>query len=134
MTKRMKKKSPNDLLDESMLLLEAKRDLELVHLKQGFEEVRESLKPMNIIKGTIKKATSSSDLKEGIGKTAIGVVSGFLVKNILFRKTLNPANLIARGLVQTATIGLAATNMDKLKLKGAKLLRAILPGKKPSAQ
>ena len=128
----MKKKSPNDLLAESILLLEAKRDLELFQLKQEFEEVRESLKPINIIKGTIKKATSSGDIKEGIGKTAIGAATGFLVKNILFRKTLNPANLLARAVVQTASIGLAATNIDKLKLKGAKLLRALLPGKKPS--
>ena len=123
----MKKKSPNDLLNESILLLESKRDLELIELKQGFDEVRESLKPINIIKETFKKATFSSDLKEGIGKTTIGVVSGILIKNLLFRRTLNPVKLIARGLVQTTAVGLAATNFDKIKLKGAKLLRAILP-------
>ena len=126
----MKKKSPNDLLEDSIRLLEAKRDLELIQLKQGFDEVRESLKPMNIIKETIKKATFSDDVKEGLGKTVLGVASGFLVKNLLFRNTLNPAKLVARGVVQTAAVGLTATNLDKIKLKGAKLLRAILPGKK----
>lgn len=126
----MKKKSPNDLLNDSIQLLEAKRDLELIQLKQGFEEVRESLKPMNIIKETIKKVTFSSDVKEGLGKTAIGVASGFLIKNLLFRNTLNPAKLVARGVVQTAAVGLTASNLDKIKLKGAKILRSLLPGKK----
>ena len=122
----MKTKSPNDLLDDSIQLLEAKRDLELIQLKQGLNEVLDSLKPINIIKDTIKKVTSSSDINEGIGKTALGIASGFLVKNILFRKTLNPAKLIARGMVQTAAIGLAATNFDKIKLRGHKLLHALL--------
>ena len=130
----MKKKSPNDLLNDSIQLLEAKRDLELIQLKQAFDEVRDSLKPMNIIKETIKKATFSSDVKEGLGKTALGVASGFLVKNLLFRNTLNPAKLVARGVVQTAAVGLTATNLDKIKLKGAKLLRAVLPKKRSSLQ
>lgn len=122
----MKKKSPNDLLDDSIQLLEAKRELELIQLKQGLNELLDSLKPMNIIKDTIKKVTSSSDLKEGIGKTALGVASGFLVKNIIFRKTHNPVKLVARGMVQTAAIGIATTNFDKVKLKGAKLFLALL--------
>ena len=130
----MKKKSPNDLLNDSIQLLEAKRDLELIQLKQGFDEVRESLKPINIIKETIKKATFSSGVKEGIGKTAIGIASGFLIKNLLFRKTINPAKLLARGVVQTAAVGLTATNLDKIKLKGAKLLRALLPKKQSPLQ
>ena len=126
----MKKKSPNDLLDESIQLLETRRDLELVQIKQELNGLLDNLKPINIIKNTFKKATASTDLKEGIGKTAVGVASGILVKNILFRNTLNPVKLIARGMMQTAAIGLAATNFDKMKLKGAKLLLAILPGKK----
>lgn len=130
----MKKKSPNDLLDDSIQLLEIKRDLELSQLKQGLDEALESLKPINIIKDTVRRATSSSDLKEGIGKTALGVAAGMLVKNVLFRKTLNPLKLVARGMVETAAIGVAATNFDKIKLKGAKLLRAVLPRKKHTTQ
>ena len=122
----MKKKSPNDLLDESIQLLETKRDGELIQLKEGLNELLDSLKPINIIKHTIKKATASTDLKEGIGKSAIGVASGFLVKNILFRKTLNPVKLIARGILQTVAIGFTATNFDKIKSTGKNLFHALL--------
>jgi len=121
----MKKKSPNDLLDEAIVLLEAQRDLELFQLKEQLNEVLESLKPINLIKDTIKKVTTSPDLKEGIGTTAIGVASGLLVKNILFRKTHNPLKLIVRTVLQTVAAGIATNNSDKIKSMGQKLFHAI---------
>lgn len=122
----MKKKSPNDLLDESIQVLEIKRDMELVQLKLELNGLLESLKPLNIIKNTIKKATNSSDLKEGVGKTALGVASSMLVKNVLFRNTHNPMKLIARGILETIAIGFAANSSDKIKLSGQKLLHSLL--------
>ena len=121
----MKKKSPNDLLDEEIQLLETKRDVELIQLKQELNGLLESLRPINIIKDTFKKVTDSTDIKEGIGNTAIGVASGFLVKNILFRKTLNPLKLIARVILQTVTTGVVATNSDKIKSKSQNLFHAV---------
>ena len=125
----MKKKSPNDLLDEAIELLEAKRDVELIQLKQELNGVLESLKPINIIKDTFKKMTNSTDLKEGIGDTAIGVASGLLVKNIFFRKTYNPLKLIARTILQTVVTGFAANNSSKIKSTGQNLFHAILSKK-----
>ncbi len=122
----MKKNSPNDLLDEAIDLLETKRAQELVQLKEQLNEVLESLKPINIIKDTIKKVTTSPDLKEGIGKTAIGVTSGLLVKNILFRKTHNPLKLVARTVLQAIAAGIAINNSDKIESTGLKLFHALL--------
>jgi len=121
----MKKSSPNDLLDEAIDLLESKRTLELFQLKEQLNEVFESLKPINLIKDTIKKVTTSPDLTNGIGKTAIGVVSGLLVKNIVFRKTTIPVKLVVRTLLQTAAAGIATNNFDKIKLTGQKLFHIL---------
>ena len=122
----MKKNSPNDLLDEAIDLLESKRSLELFQLKEQMNEVLDSLKPINLIKDTFKKVTTSPDLKSGIGKTAIGVASGLLVKNIIFRKTQNPFKLVVRTMLQTAAVGIAANNSDKIKSKGILLLHTLL--------
>ncbi len=122
----MKKNSPNDLLDEAIQLMETKRDMELIQIKYTLNEVLDSLKPINIIKDTFKKVTDSSDIKEGFGNTAVGVASGFLVKNILFRKTLNPIKLIARVILQTVTTGVVATNSGKIKSKSQNLFHALL--------
>ena len=122
----MKKNSPNDLLDEAIDLLETKRALELIHLKEQLNEVLESLKPINLIKDTIKKVTTSPDLKSGIGTTAIGVASGLLVKNILFRKTHNPLKLVARTMLQTVAAGIATNNSDIIKSTAQSIFHALL--------
>jgi len=128
----MKKNSPNDSLDEAIGLLETKRALELIQLQDHLNEVLESLKPINLIKDTIKKVTTSPDLKEGIGKTAIGIASGLLVKNIFFRKTRNPLKLIARTVLETIAAGIASNNSDKIKSTGQKLFHALLSKIKPN--
>jgi len=122
----MKKNSPNDSLDEAIVLLELKRDLELLQLKQQLNEVLESLKPINLIKDTFNAVTASPDLKNGIGKTVLGVASGLLVKNILFRNSYNPLKVVAGIVLQTVASGLAAKNSDKIKSTGQRLFHAIL--------
>ena len=122
----MKKNSPNDLLDEAIDLLESKRATELIQLKSHINEVLEGLKPINLIKDTFKKVTTSPDLKSGIGKTAIGIASGLLVKTLIFRKTHNPLKILARTAMQTAAVGLATYNSDIIKSKGQQLFHVLL--------
>ena len=122
----MKKNSPNDSLDEATALLETKRGQELMQLKEQLQLIHESLKPINLIKDTFEAVTVSPDLKDGIGKTAIGVASGLLVKNILFRKSRNPLKLVARIVLQTVATGIAANNSDKITSIGQKLFHALL--------
>lgn len=122
----MKKNSPNDLLDEEIEVLEIKRTQQLIQLKEQLHAVHESIKPINIIKDTVRKVTSSPDLKSGIGKTAIGVASRLLVKNLIFRKTHNPLKLFAGIVLQTVASGIASNNSDKIKSTGQKLFHALL--------
>ncbi len=119
-------KTPNELLDESIQLLEAKRDLEVIQLKLELNELVESLKPINIIKDTLKKVTNSTDIKEGIGKTAIGLASGLLVKNILFRGAHGPLKSMARNLMQIVTTGFVAKNAENLKTTAQKLFHGLI--------
>jgi len=121
----MKKLLPNNLLKETITLLEAKRDRELIELKEQFYEVKESLKPINLIKNTFKSVTASTDLKSGIDKSVIGLFSGFLVKNILFRNSYNPLKIAANIGMQIITASLAAKNSDIIKSTGQKLFQAL---------
>jgi len=121
----MKKKSPNDSLDEAIALLETKRDQELMQLKEQLHLVHESLKPINIIKDTFKAVTASPDLKNGISKTALGVASGLLVKNILFRNSYNPLKVVAGLVLQTVASGFTSKNFDKIKSTGKGIFHAL---------
>ncbi len=122
----MKKNSPNNSLDEAIALLETKRDQELNQLKEQLHEVHESLKPINLIKDTFKAVTASPDIKKGIGKTAIGAASGFLVKSILFRNSYNPLKVIASMVLQSVAAGIASNNSDKIESTGQRLFHALL--------
>ena len=122
----MKKLSPNDSLDEAIALLETKRYYELMQLKEQLHLVHESLKPINIIKDTFKAVTASPDLKNGIGKAALGVASGLLVKNILFRSSYNPLKIVAGIVLQKVASSFTVENSDKIKSTGQKLFHALL--------
>lgn len=122
----MKKNSPNAFLKESIEQLELQRTQELILLQAEVKELRESLTPSSLIKSTIKTVTDSNDLKAGIGKTVIGLATGFLIKKIFFRKTYNPLKLAAGYLLQTGVTVLVANNSDKINYVGKKLIKSVL--------
>ncbi len=122
----MKQESPNDQLKRAIMLLEIKRDEEMKDLKEHFRKTYESFKPVNLIKNTLKEVIHSPDVRNGIGKTAIGVASGYLVKNLLFRSSYNPIKIVAGVVLQTIVTRLATDNLDKIKSTGQKLVHALL--------
>jgi len=122
----MKKLSPNDSLNQAIALLEKKREEEIVDMKAQFHTLYESLKPINLIKDIFKAAIASPNLKNGIGKTMIGFVSGFLVKNIFFRKSHNPLKIVAGALLPMMASSVASNHSDQIRLTGQKLFHSLL--------
>jgi len=121
----MKKISPNEVLNNAIILLEAKRDREFFELKEQFHAVQESLKPINILKDTFNAVSTSPDIRNGIGKTLLGVTSEFLMRNIFFRKTYNPIKIIAGLALQTVVTGITTNNSEKIKSIGQKIFSSI---------
>ena len=121
----MKKNSANTLLQESIAEMEKQRAQELILLQAEVNELRESIKPINLIKNTLKSVTTSNNEKTGLGNTVIGLATGLLVKKIFFRKTYNPLKMTAGYLLQTGVTVLVANNSDKINFVGKKLLRSI---------
>ena len=110
--------------------LEEIRDKQRTELKLHFEETFDSLKPLNIIKNSFKSITHSPDLKNQFVDSGIGIASGVLVKNILFRSTHNPIKKIGVVMLQALITNLAAKNSDKIKSAGISLLSTILKARK----
>jgi hypothetical protein len=121
----MEKINKTSALYEAIALLEIKRATELRALKDQLHEGYESLKPVNILKSTIKEVTGSPDLKKGLGTAVMGIASGYLMKNILIHSAKNPLMRLAGILVQTVTTNLVVKNSDTIKDSGGKLLHAI---------
>ena len=121
----MKKTRPKEKLSKAIILLEIIRKEELNSFRRQLLLTSESLKPVNLIKSTIREFTNSVDLNNNIGSTAIGMVSGYLVKNILFRATRNPLKIIAGILLQTFVTNVATKNSDKIKESAKSILNSV---------
>jgi len=122
----MKKATPTDIINESILLLEIKREEELRALKKQFHITYESLRPINIIKNTFREITESPDLKGGIGNAAIGIGFGFLAKNILFRSSRNPIKRLISIAAQALITNVAAKHSDRIKESGKAIFQAVM--------
>ncbi len=122
----MKKRSPDTILNESIALMEIKRDLELDVLKENAHEIRENLRPLNLAKNTFSTLTGAPDIKSAIGRTVIGLISGFLFRKILIGSSHNPIKRAVGSVLQTAVVGIVANNSGKIASKGRRVLINIL--------
>lgn len=122
----MKKQTRNDKLAYDIALLELKRDQEFRELNAQFHTLYESMKPVNMIKGAIKEITGSGDAVKNVSSAAIGVTSGYLLKKILFRPTLNPLKMLAGVVLQTVATNMAAKHSEEIKSSGLKLLKVVM--------
>jgi len=121
----MTKESAMSILQNDILLQEAKRNNDFLILKEQLNTTYESLRPINFIKNTIKDVTASPDIKEGIGKTLIGIATGFLAKKIMLGSSENPIKKIAGMALQAIVTKIATNNSDKIKDSGINIFYTI---------
>lgn len=76
----------NEVLQDTITLLEQKRQKDLLELKQQLRATGQSLKPSNMIKDVVHEVTESKQLKSFLIKAAIGLAVGFAAKKFMERK------------------------------------------------
>ena len=91
----MQKISPANRLKYEIERLEELQSIQGRQLKEQFYMTYESLKPINLLKNTLKDISNSPYLIDNIIGTGMGMVSGFLTKKIfvgvsgsMFRKLI----------------------------------------------
>jgi len=105
-------------LKNAIQLLEAEQTVKGIQLKEQFHLTYESLKPINILKNTLKEVSSSPFLIDNIIGSVVGLASGYLSKKIvvggsgnIFRKFLGSllqfgvTNVVSRHSIDIKTIG-----------------------------
>lgn len=122
----MKKETDNDYLKSEIKLLKTAQSNELTLLKQQYHIAYESLKPINLLLNTVKEASTSTSLKNGIGDSMIGITTGFLTRKIVFGSLGNPLTKVLGTLFQFAITNMVANNTDLLKSKAKNLLSNVL--------
>jgi hypothetical protein len=111
--------------------LEEKQFIQKEALVDQFHETYESLKPVNIVKNQFKKLTDSmgqgfksSETKNTLINTAIGVGVGFLTKRLFIGGSHNILKRLFGTAVQMGVTKLVAANADKIKDKGMELIHS----------
>ena len=83
----MKKFNKNVLLDQKIAELSNKRELELLELKDQFNVVIDSVKPINIVKQTFSSLYNSPEKKLNILEVATSFAGGYISKKLLFGRS-----------------------------------------------
>ena len=81
-------------LREAILRLEIKQGEDARLLKEEFIKTYESMKPVNIIKNTIKEIVATSNIKENLLKGVINLASNYFLKGSLVNSTKSPVKKI----------------------------------------
>ena len=90
--------------------LETKRDEEATLLKAQFKVAYESVKPINLIKSTFREVTSSSELKDNVLGTTVGLAAGMLSKVLFVGLYANPLRRLAGSILMFGVTNLVTRN------------------------
>ena len=79
----MTTQTASERLKESIRLLEIKQEEEGKILKEQLRITYESLKPVNLIKSSLKEITSSVEVKNDLFGAIMSILSGYLTKRMV---------------------------------------------------
>ncbi len=119
-------------LNTAIAELELKAEQQKEQMLTSFDGVKESLKPMNLLKQTVH-STFSPDKKSDLVGTALGLGSGLLGRKLLFGSSSGILGKLLGAAVEFGLGGIVAKNADRIKEKGSEWLDHFLPRKKKHA-
>jgi hypothetical protein len=117
-------------LKDAIKLLEAEQEIKARLLKEQLYLTYESLKPVNLIRHTLKEISSSPYLIDNLSGTAMGLLSGFLSKKIFVGSSGNLIRKLIGSILQFGVTNVVAQNSDVIKSIGQAILQHYFRKKK----
>ncbi len=109
-------KTKGETITEIIALLEIRQLDELNALKHQFYCTYESLKPINLIKSTLQEAAGSTEIKNNLLRSALGLITGRIFKMALFDRSKSKTKRIFGSILEFAiTSVFAHGNTPKTK-------------------
>jgi hypothetical protein len=125
----MQKISSVEGLRNAIQLLEAEQNIKGELLKKQVMIAYESLRPVNLIKSTLKDLFSSSFEGENISGIAAGLTGGFLLKKLFVGRSGNPFKKLIGSMLQLGITNIIAQNSNLIKTFVPAFIK-LLSGKK----
>jgi len=111
----MQKITTSEDLKNAIQQLEYTKATQWPLLKEELYTTYENLKPINLIKNTIKDVITAPDLKANVANTVIGLATGFVAKKAFVGGSHNPLTKLFGIILETFVANKAASNADKIK-------------------
>jgi len=129
----MKQPDPVLHLQELIRLKEAEQQSEEIILRATFHETYESLKPINLIKNTIRQAISSPGIKGNIGNAVLGLATGFIAKKLITLGSANPLVKAGATVIEMIVAAKVTANADDIKSIATIVLNKIMNHQRSTA-
>jgi hypothetical protein len=117
-------------LREEIGQLKYKQVLQGQLLKEQFNNVIESIRPVNVIKSTFNEVVTSPDLLGNVLNAAIGLTAGIFSKKVLVGSTLNPFKRILGTILEAGIATIVTTKGDTIRDTALRLFSKVFK-KKP---
>ncbi len=117
-------------LRESILKLEIKQIEDQRLLKEQFMITYERMKPINMIRNSVKDLITSPDLQNNLFSTTLGLAAGYLSKKAAVGSTHNPLKQILGTFLQLGVANVVAKNSDGIKSVAVSLISNYLRKRK----
>jgi hypothetical protein len=116
-------------LRNAIRLLEAEQSIQGRQLKDQLYITYESLKPVNLLRNTLKEIYSSGYLTDNISSAAMGLVSGFLSKKIFIGTSGSAFKKLLGSILQFGVTNLVSRNSELIKSLTQSLFQHFFPKK-----
>jgi hypothetical protein len=115
-----------DGLREAIVALESRRREQELELTIQLGLFYDSLRPVNIIKNTVRDLAGSSQVRQKVLTAAVGMASGYISRKLFFPLTSGPVKKIIGAALQLGIAGLVTGKGGGMKTGGLRLLRSVL--------
>ena len=117
-------------LRKAILVLEDERLIRERNLKLQWDEVAESLRPVNILKRSLQDLFQRGGTKPNLLGSVLALGTGFMSKKLFEGKSPGPIRKTAGSALQLGVTTLVAKNGKAIKSKGISLIKKIFKSKK----
>ena len=110
----------------AILQLEGRQADEGEMLKEEFQLVIQSIKPINLIRNSFREAAESKDLRDDIISTSVGLAAGYLSKKLFESVSHRPLKRLLGTALQFGITNVVAKNPEAVKSVGKWLINMIV--------
>jgi hypothetical protein len=117
-------------IKNSIRFLEADQELKGQQLRAQFNNISDSLKPVNLLRNAVHEISSSPFLMKNIAGAALGLATGYLSKRVVFGASKNIIKRILGIALQFGVTNFIARHPDDIASYGQVLQQRIFSQKK----